>query len=50
VARLLLSDDVRNTSDAELAIRATVAHGGEVVFVPAELLSEYAPIAADLRY
>jgi len=47
---LVVSDDETANPKTEQAIRFTLASGGEVYFVPAEDLIEYAAIAADLRF
>jgi hypothetical protein len=47
---LVVSDDETADPKTEQAIRFTLASGGEVYFVPAEDLIDYAAIAADLRF
>jgi hypothetical protein len=46
----VVSDDETSNPNTEIAVRATLAAGGEVYFVPAEELAGYASIAADLRF
>lgn len=50
VAALVVSDEETANPQTEIAIRLTLGSGGEVFFVPTELLENYAPIAADLRF
>jgi hypothetical protein len=50
VSLLVVSDDETANPYAELAVRRTLETAGEVSFVPAESLSEFAPIAAVLRF
>jgi hypothetical protein len=50
VRYLVVSDDETSNPNTEIAVRATLAAGGEVYFVPAEELAGYASIAADLRF
>jgi hypothetical protein len=47
---LVISDEETANPKTEQAIRLTVAAGGEVYFVPAEELTNYASIAADMRF
>jgi hypothetical protein len=47
---LVVSDEETANPKTEVAIRATMAAGGDVYFVPANELSNYASIAADLRF
>ena len=47
---LVISDEETANPATEQAIRFTIAAGGEVYFVPAEELTEYAAIAADMRF
>jgi stalled ribosome rescue protein Dom34 len=47
---LVISDEETANPATEQAIRFTRAAGGEVYFVPADELAEYASIAADLRF
>lgn len=50
IKTLVVSDDESANPLAEQAVRQTLAAGGEVVFVAAEELSGFAPIAASLRF
>jgi len=50
VAALVVSDEETANPQTEIAIRLTLGSGGEVFFVPKELLDNFAPIAADLRF
>jgi len=50
IAHLVVSDDETANPTTELAVRATLSQGGDVSFVPAELLKDYSSIAADLRF
>jgi stalled ribosome rescue protein Dom34 len=50
VRYLVVSDDETSNPSTERAVRATLAAGGEVYFVPAQELDGYAIIAADLRF
>lgn len=50
VRYLVVSDDETSNPKTELAVRSTLASGGEVCFVSAQELDGYAIIAADLRF
>jgi len=50
VRYLVVSDDETSDPKTELAVRATLASGGEVYFVPELELTGFATIAADLRF
>jgi hypothetical protein len=50
VRYLVVSDDETSNPNTEKAVRATLAAGGEVYFVPTEELDGYSSIAADLRF
>jgi len=47
---LVISDEETANPKTEQAIRFTLASGGQVYFVPADELIDYATIAADLRF
>ena len=47
---LVVSDEETTNPQTEEAIRATITAGGDVYFVPAIELADYASIAADLRF
>lgn len=47
---LVISDGETANPKTEQAIRLTVGAGGDVYFVPAEELTNYASIAADMRF
>lgn len=50
VALLIVSDSETANPGCESAVRSTLESGGEVRFVPAESLEDFAPIAAFLRF
>lgn len=50
IAHLVVSDDEVDNPMAEAAVRATLLNSGEVSFLPADEVMEYAPIAAELRF
>jgi len=47
---LVVADSETTNPETELVVRRTLETGGEVRFVPAERLANFAPIAADLRF
>jgi hypothetical protein len=47
---LVVSDDETANPKTEQAIRFTMASGGDVYFVPAKELTDYASVAADMRF
>ena len=47
---LVVADSETTNAETELAVRRTLETGGEVNFVTAERLADFAPIAADLRF
>jgi hypothetical protein len=50
IATLVVSDDESANAEAEAAVRLTLISGGDVVFVPADELTGFSPIAARLRF
>jgi hypothetical protein len=50
VSVLVISDEETANPKTEEAIRLTMAAGGQVFFVPADELKDYASIAADMRF
>jgi hypothetical protein len=50
VAYLVVSDEVTSNPLTETAVRLTLQSGGEVSFVPADNLANFAEISADLRF
>lgn len=47
---LVISDEETANPKTEQAIRLTMTGGGEVYFVPADQLKDYASVAADMRF
>lgn len=50
IETLVVSDAESANPEAEKAVRQTLATGGEVVFVSADELADFAPVAARLRF
>jgi hypothetical protein len=50
VAELVISNEEITNPLSEIAIRLTLEGGGDVTFIPAVELADFAGISADLRF